>query len=316
MYRKFSGYNGILLLNKRPDISSHQAVLEVRQIIKQRRVGHTGTLDPKAQGLIVVCIGRATKIVQFISDFDKSYEAEITLGKTSTTFDGEGNIRDNMPKSAPLFSVKEFQSVLNEFMGRRVQKVPAYSAVRVNGNRLYEFARAGIEVDLPEREIELKSIEAISYDYPRLTFRVTCTKGTYIRTLASDIGEKLECGAYLSNLKRTSIGSLKLEDALSISEVGTLHEKGELSEKLLRFDDVLDFSGILVSNEFRERVLDGLDLKAADILGTVGEFVEGDRILLKDQEGTPLAIGRAEVASSKISLGEAGKIFTYSRVLN
>jgi len=316
MHNRFNGYNGILLLNKRPDISSHQAVLEVRQIIKQRRVGHTGTLDPKAQGLIVVCIGRATKIVQFISDFDKSYEAEIILGKTSTTYDGEGTIRDNMPKSVPEYSLKQFQSVLDEFIGRRTQKVPAFSAVRVNGNRLYEFARAGIEVELPVREIEIKSIEAINYEYPKLTFRVNCTKGTYIRSLASDFGEKLECGAYLSNLKRSSIGSLKLEDALQINEVGELHEKGQLTEKLLRFDDVLDFSGILVSNEFRERVLDGLELKPADVLGTVGEFAEGDRILLKDQEGTPLAIGRAEVASSKIRLGESDKIFTYTRVLN
>ncbi len=316
MKKDFNGYNGILLLNKRPDISSHQAVLEVRNIIRQRRVGHTGTLDPKAQGLIVVCIGRATKIVQFVSDFDKSYEAEITLGWTSSTYDSEGVIKNTMPKSTPNISLKDFQVILNQFAGHIKQEVPAYSAVRVNGNRLYELARAGQEVELPVRQVEIKSIEALSYEAPKLTFRVTCSKGTYIRSLANDIGKLLECGGYLSNLNRTSVGNLKLEDALEINEVTQLHENGQLIDRLLSFDDVLNFSGILVSDEFRSRVLDGLQLKPADILGTQGEFAEGDRILLKDQEGTPLAIGRAEVDSSRIKLVESNKIFTYTRVLN
>ena len=203
MNNRFTGYNGILLLNKRQNITSHQAVLEVREIIRQRRVGHTGTLDPKAQGLIVVCIGRATKIVQFVSDFDKTYEAEIFLGRTSSTYDSEGIIKDGMPKAAPNLSLFEFQNLLNEFIGRKIQKVPAHSAVRVNGNHLYEYARAGQEVELPVREIEIKSIKTINFEYPKLTFQVTCSKGTYIRSLASDIGERLECGAYLSNLNRT-----------------------------------------------------------------------------------------------------------------
>ncbi len=316
MKKEFYGYNGILLLNKRPDITSHQAISEVRQIIRQRRVGHTGTLDPKAQGLIVVCIGRATKIVQFVSDFDKSYEAEITLGRTSSTYDSEGIIKENMPKSAPDFSLNEFQRLLNQFLGRTVQQVPAQSAVRVNGNRLYDLARAGQEVELPVREVEIKSIEAVNYERPRLTLRVSCSKGTYIRSLAKDIGDKLECGAYLSNLNRTRVGNLKLEDALEIDEVAELHEKERLIERLLTFDDVLNYSGILVSDEFKPRVLDGLDLKPAYVLGTLGEFAEGDRIILKDRQGTPLAIGRAEIDSSRIKLDESNKIFTYTRVLN
>ncbi len=316
MNKRFTGYNGILLLNKRQNISSHQAVLEIRQIIKQRRVGHTGTLDPKAQGLIVVCIGRATKIVQFVSDFDKSYEAEIFLGRTSSTYDSEGIIKDNMPKSAPDISLAKFQKVLNEFVGRKIQKVPAHSAVRVNGNRLYDLARAGQEVELPVREIEIKSIEAITYDNPKLSFKVACSKGTYIRSLASDIGERLECGAYLSNLNRTSVGNLELKNALSINEVEELQRSGELADRLLSFDDVLNYSGIMVTDRFRSQVLNGLDLRPSDVLGTLGEFAEGDRVLLKDQEGTPLAIGRAEVGSSQIKLVDSNKIFTYVRVLN
>lgn len=316
MDNRFARLNGILLLNKRPGISSHQAVLEVRQIIRQRRVGHTGTLDPKAEGLVVVCIGRATKIVQFVSDFDKTYEATIVLGRTSTTFDTEGTIRDNMPKDTPDFSTAQFQKILDGFSGKIRQKVPAHSAVRVNGNRLYNFARAGLEVELPVRDVEIKAIEALEYEKPELRFRVTCSKGTYIRSLANDIGERLECGAYLSALTRTSVGNLTLDKALTIDRVKKFHDEGKLKEILLTFDDVLNYSGILVSDEFKAQILNGLDLKPSDVLGTHGEFSEGDRILLKDQEGTPLAIGRAEVASSCIKTAEKNKIFTYTRVLN
>jgi len=309
-------YSGILLLHKRADISSHQAVLEVRQIIRQRRVGHTGTLDPKAKGLVVICIGRATKIVQFISDFDKTYEAEICLGRTSTTFDSEGTIKDNMPKSAPELNLKEWKTVLKEFTGQINQRVPLHSAVRVNGNRLYEMARAGVPVKPPVRTVEIKSIEPLSYENPILKIRVTCSKGTYIRSLANDIGERLECGAYLSNLLRTKVGNLKLENALQIQDIRELHEKNNLFERLLSFDDVLNFSGIVVSDEFSARILEGLDLKSSHIVATLGEFSEGDRILLKDREGTPLAIGRAEIASKELAKNESNKIFTYTRVLN
>jgi tRNA pseudouridine55 synthase len=309
-------YNGILLLNKRPNITSHAAVSEVRGIIRQRRVGHTGTLDPKAEGLVVVCIGKATKIVQFISDFDKAYEAEIYLGKTSNTFDSEGTITNSMPKSAPDKFNDEMQNVLNSFTGKILQKVPAHSAVRVNGQRLYESARAGHEVELPIREVEIMSIELLSYEKPILKIKVTCSKGTYIRSLANDIGSKLECGGYLFSLKRTNVGNLQLEGAMDIRDVEELHNRGKLSQQLLSFVDVLNYSGILVSDEFKNRVLDGLDLKATDITGTTGEFTIGDRVLLKDKFGNPLAIGRAEIDSSQIMQAQKDKIFTYSRVLN
>lgn len=309
-------YNGVMLLNKRLNITSHAAVTELRGIIRQRRVGHTGTLDPKAEGLVVVCIGRATKIVQFISDFDKTYEAEIFLGKTSSTFDSEGTIADTMPKTAPDATDEEMKEVLTEFTGKISQRVPKYSAVRVNGQRLYDMARAGLEVEPPIRQVEIKSIEVLGYDNPILKIRVSCSKGTYIRSLASDIGKKLECGGYLHSLRRTSVGNLKLENAITIDEAERLHQARELNSKLLSFQDVLNYSGILVSDDFKKRVLDGLDLTPAYITGTIGDFASGDRILLKDRFGNPLAIGRAEIDSSQIMQAEKDKIFTYTRVLN
>ena len=309
-------YNGILLLNKQRGITSHDAVMKIRNAIHRKRVGHTGTLDPQAEGLLVICIGSATKIVQYLSNFDKSYEAEIYLGKRSTTFDSEGVITSDMPEVAPDFSAIEFSDILAEFRGSIRQKVPAYSAVRVDGKRLYELARAGKEVERPERLVTITELEVVSYNKPRLTIRVSCSKGTYIRTLADDIGNKLECGAYLSALKRTRVSGLLLENALTIDEVEKLHQSGKLKERLLPFQDILNFSCIFVSDIFKEKVISGAVLTSSDISGTEGSFSIGDKVLLKDQNGNALAIGRAEIDSSKISKSADGKIFTYSRVLN
>ena len=309
-------YSGILLLNKQRGITSHDAVMKIRNAIGQKRVGHTGTLDPQAEGLLVICIGSATKIVQYLSNFDKSYEAEIYLGKSSTTFDGEGLITSDMPQAAPNFSVEEFSDILAEFRGSFSQKVPAYSAVRVDGKRLYEFARAGKEVERPERLVTITELEVVSYNKPRLTIRLSCSKGTYIRTLADDIGNKLECGAYLSALKRTGVNGLLLENALTIDEVEKLHQSGKLKERLLPFRNMLDFSCIFVSDVFKEKVISGANLTSSDISCTDGSFSTGDKVLLRDREGNALAIGRAEIDSAEISKSADSKIFTYSRVLN
>ena len=309
-------YNGILLLNKQPGITSHDEIMNVRNIIGQQRVGHTGTLDPQAEGLLVICIGSATKIVQYLSNFDKSYEAEIYLGKSSTTYDSEGVITSDMPESAPDFSAEEFSEILDEFRGTFTQKVPVYSAIRIDGKHLYELARAGKEVKRPERQVTISELEVISYNKPRLTIRVSCSKGTYIRTLADDIGNKLKCGAYLSALKRIGVNGLLLENALTIDEVEQLHQSGKLKERLLSFREMLDFRCIFVSDIFKEKVISGATLTSSDISGTDGSFSTGDRVLLKDQNGNALAIGRAEVDSSEISESADSKIFTYSRVLN
>ena len=311
-----TSYSGILLLNKQRGITSHDAVMKIRRAIGQKRVGHTGTLDPQAEGLLVICIGSATKIVQYLSNFDKSYEADIYLGKSSTTFDSEGEITSDMPKAAPDFATEEFSDILAEFRGSISQKVPAYSAIRVNGQHLYELARAGTAVERPERIVTITELEVVSYNKPRLKIRVSCSKGTYIRTLADDIGNKLECGAYLSALKRTGVNGLLLENALTIDEVEKLHQSGRLNERLLSFRDMLDFRCIFVNDIFKETVICGADLTSSDISGTDGSFSAGDKVLLKDQEGNALAIGRAEIDSAEISKSADSKIFTYSRVLN
>ena len=284
----------------------------------QRRIGHTGTLDPRAEGLLVICLGRATKLVPFLSDFDKTYEAEITLGRTSSTFDSEGLDHDQVPFEAPDLSEAQFDQFLDQFRGEIVQKVPAYSAVRVQGRRLYEMARNNEEFDPPERTVQVKELKLIGYDKPRLTVEVCCSKGTYIRSLAHDIGKELQCGGYLSYLRRTRVGRFSVDDALDFDRIEHLHEQGELESQLLPYHKVLSYPAVTVSDDFRKQVISGRDLTKADIVKVHNHFESGEKMMLRDTNGRVLAIGQAEIDSARLT-GEIEKnlkLFTYIRVLN
>ncbi len=317
MNRTGRPFNGILLLNKPSGITSHDAVSEVRKIIKQRRVGHTGTLDPRATGLLVVCVGRATKIAQFISDMDKSYEARIYLGMKSRTFDADGVDEMQQPMPVPDLNPEIINALLSDYIGVIKQRVPIYSAVRVQGQRLYKMARNGNEVEPPEREIEIKEIELLEYKKPEMTIRVTCSKGTYIRTLANDIGERLECGAYLSNLKRISVGHLNIRNAYDFNDIREACEQNTLHTILLRYQQVLNYPAFRISDEFKPFVISGKDPQRADITAVHGKFKAGDRIVLRDSLGRNLAVGTAEIDSDKIDEAEPGvRFFNYVRVLN
>lgn len=313
MNRRGRFYNGVLLLNKPIGITSHDAVTNVRKTILQRRAGHTGTLDPKAEGLLVVCLGRATKIAQFVSDFDKVYEAEVSLGRTSRTYDSEGLYENQLPKTAPDMDETEAQEVLNKYLGRIKQQVPAYSAVRVGGQHLYKMAREGNFVEPPTREVEIKEIDLIEYEKPCLRFRVHCTKGTYIRSLANDIGKDLGCGAYLSALIRTSVGHLDLSKALTLGEVTRYHSNGTLYSHLLPYDKVLEYPSLYISDELLPYIISGKDVRADDVTKIEGEFAAGDRIMLKNAKGQVLAIGMAEFDHDKL---QGPSVFGYTRVLN
>lgn len=309
-------YNGVLLLDKPVGISSHDAVSQIRRIIGQRRVGHTGTLDPLAEGLLVLCLGRATKVVQFLSGLDKTYEGEITLGKTSVTYDSEGVEEDSVSLPSD-FSREEIETVLSEFTGKLTQNVPAYSAVKVDGERLYKLARRGLELKTPDREVEIYDMDLLELNLPQLRIGVSSSKGTYIRTLAHDIGQRLGCGGYLSALKRTKVGNFLLEDACSFEDVDGLHNSHRLADKLLSYDEVLDYAGITVADDFVGSVVEGRVLLARDVVGTSGVFDNGDRVVLKAGDGTVLAVGIAGASSKEISGGtNANELFKYIRVLN
>jgi len=318
MTRRGRFYNGVLLLNKPVGITSHDAVAQVRKAIQQRRAGHTGTLDPRAEGLLVICLGRGTKVARFLTDFNKVYDAEVLLGRKSKTYDSEGIYNDQMPMIVPDMTDQEAQDLLNSYRGKIKQQVPPYSAVKVNGQRLYNLARNEIPVDPPIREVTINDIKLLDYSKPHLRFRVNCSKGTYIRSLANEIGDRLGCGAYLSSLKRLSVGQLSLDDALTLSEVDRYHQNDTLGKHILHYGRVLTFSSITVTDQFKRYVVSGRKLVPDDIIEIEGDFVAGDKIMLKDIRGRVLAVGLAErdVKGFSEPVGEDEIMFSYIRVLN
>ena len=209
---------GLLLIDKPEDWTSFDVVAKVRGIIKHAtgervKVGHTGTLDPKATGLLVLAIGSYTKRVPELTKLDKIYEAELTLGKTSNTDDSEGElteVNDDQP------SKDQIEAALEKFIGEIQQVPPQFSAIKVDGKRAYKSARKGDEVKLEPRTVTIRSINDLNYEYPVLSFVTDVTSGTYIRSLARDIGEKLGTGAYLSGLRRETVGEFSVQNAIAM----------------------------------------------------------------------------------------------------
>jgi len=213
--------DGFLLVDKPAGISSFGVVARVRRVLSEQaghkvKVGHTGTLDPAATGLMILVIGKYCKRAAEFSKLDKTYEVELTLGATSTTGDVEGKLTQKSTRQPDL---EEVETALSKFVGQISQTPPAYSAIKVNGQRAYKLARAGKEVKLEPRPVTIHSIENIEYKYPKLTFTTSVSSGTYIRSLAEDIGTELGTSAYMSALKRTKVDSYDLEEALTLDKI-------------------------------------------------------------------------------------------------
>ena len=224
--------NGIINLKKEAGMTSHDAVFKLRKILGTKKIGHGGTLDPDVLGVLPIAVGKATRMVEFMQDEGKVYEGEITLGYSTTTEDASGEVVAETPVLSPLDETTVDEAIAS-LTGPITQIPPMYSAVKVNGRKLYEYARAGQEVERPERQVTIYQFErtsSISYDdhLARFTFRVKCSKGTYIRTLSVDLGEKLGYVAHMSHLTRTSAAGLQLEDALTLDEIAEKVEAGQL----------------------------------------------------------------------------------------
>ena len=224
--------NGIINLKKETGMTSHDAVFKLRKILGTKKIGHGGTLDPDVVGVLPIAVGKATRMVEFMQDEGKVYEGEITLGYSTTTEDASGEVVAETPVLSPL-DEKIVDQAIASLTGSITQIPPMYSAVKVNGRKLYEYARAGQEVERPERQVTIYKFERtspISYEdkLARFTFRVKCSKGTYIRTLSVDLGEKLGYSAHMSQLTRTSAAGLQLENALTLEEIAQKVDDGEL----------------------------------------------------------------------------------------
>jgi len=245
--------NGFLLINKDKGPTSHDIVFKIRKIAKTRKVGHTGTLDPLATGIMVVCIGNATKTADFISGGDKAYIATMELGLTSDTLDITGEVTSLPEKS---FKNEEIEAAILSFLGDNMQVPPMYSAKKVQGKKLYELAREGIEIERQPVPITIKEIKIIEIIEKKVKFYVLCTKGTYIRSLIDDIGKKLSYGAVMTDLKRVKSGNFSIENAYTIEEL----EKMEGVEQLLLPIEAafLDYPKIIVEPDIERLIKNGI----------------------------------------------------------
>jgi tRNA pseudouridine55 synthase len=210
--------DGVLLIDKPTDHTSHDVVARLRGILRMRRIGHAGTLDPMATGLLVMLVGKATKLSQYLMSVDKGYSGTITLGQTTNTQDAEGEVLETRP--VPELTEEQIRAALRGMVGDQYQTPPMFSAIKINGQPLYKAARAGEEIEREARFIRVKRFDLTRWAPPaELDFEVDCTKGTYVRTLAHDLGQKLGCGGHLKALRRTYSGALRIEQAYTIEQL-------------------------------------------------------------------------------------------------
>lgn len=254
--------NGIINIYKKKGFTSHDVVAKARGILRERKIGHTGTLDPDAEGVLPLCIGMATKAVPYLSDANKCYEAEVILGTTTTTEDASGEI---LEEKEVTVTQKMIEEVVASFKGYYTQTPPMYSAIKVNGVRLYELARKGIVVERPKREVMIFECDIIEWlDSKRFKIRVSCSKGTYIRTLCTDIGVKLGCGAHMGSLLRTQVGHFKLEDSLTLEQLEIY--KVDLSGYIMDIEEIFKmYPKVQVSKQGEKLLLNGNALNKKDL---------------------------------------------------
>lgn len=229
--------SGVINIYKEAGYTSHDVVAKLRGILKQKKIGHTGTLDPQAQGVLPVCLGKGTKLCDLLADHDKEYEAVLRLGITTDTQDMEGNV---LQESSVQVSEEEVRTCILSFQGEQMQVPPMYSALKVNGKKLYELAREGKVVERKARPVTFHKIEVLWMELPKVKIRVQCSKGTYIRTLCNDIGEKLGCGGCMEELLRTRVERFALEDAVKLDEVQKAMEEGTVDSLILPVDRIFD----------------------------------------------------------------------------
>lgn len=283
---------GVLLLLKPSGMTAHDIVDFVRKQLKIKRVGHTGTLDPLASGLMVLCLGRATRLAEFLSGLDKVYRFEMVLGVATKTQDAEGEIEEIRPTEE--VTVEQLKEVLERFVGEIEQVPPMLSAVRYQGKRLYELARKGIEVERPPRKVHIYRLTLLEWwDKPvkRALIEVHCSRGTYIRTLASDIGKALGCGAYQHFLVRTQVGPFKSEQALTLEEFAEAVSRNEWEHHILPLDQSLPMLPALVLTRLEaQRMLNGME----SVIGTIWGYPnlnEDELVRLYDQDRRFLGVG-------------------------
>lgn len=290
-------YNGVIVVNKEAGFTSHDVVAKLRGILRQKKIGHTGTLDPDATGVLPVCLGHATKLCDMLTDKDKTYEAVMLLGRVTDTQDISGKVLEECDmyslREDGRLSDDEILEAITSFIGEYSQIPPMYSALKVNGKKLYELAREGIEVERKPREVFIHAIEDIRLDYPRVTMTVSCSKGTYIRTLCHDIGAKLGCGACMEHLKRTKVSTFTIDEALTLDEISELAQSGNGIEAcIISVEKIFEtYMPVYTKAEFDRLIYNGNSLRKNMV--TFKDNVkpsDGEKLRVYDSKGTFMGV--------------------------
>ena len=304
---------GILPVFKPAGPTSHDVVDRVRRLFGTRQVGHTGTLDPLAEGLLVLCLGSATKVARYLSGMNKTYRATIQLGRRTATGDAQGTPLNSGETHG--ITILDIQNTLTDFRGVINQKAPAHSAVKVRGRRLYSYARKGAAVPEVVRKVEIFEIVLDEFNNPDLTITVRCSGGTYIRSLAEDIGERLGCGACLVSLTRTKIGEYDYLAAENLDDLEKLATRDERVGRLRPIEEFLPFPVAIISGDQVRFVRDGRRILPSHIEEITGHFGRGDTVLICDRTRRTLAVGTAICDSQTLAEKPDTTWFRYERVL-
>lgn len=271
-------YNGIIIVYKEAGFTSFDVIAKLRGILHQKQIGHTGTLDPDATGVLPVCLGNATKLCDILTEKSKEYEAEMILGCTTDTLDMSGKILEEKEVN---ITKEDIEKIIMSFKKTYDQVPPMYSALKINGKKLCDLARAGIEVERKPRSVTISKIEILDISLPKVTFRVQCSKGTYIRSLCDDIGHIAGCGAVMSKLTRTRVSVFEMKDALTLSQIEELRDQNILAERIHPVDSVFTiYPSIQILPEAERFLMNGNELQKVDvaedctaIFDRAGEFV-------------------------------------------
>ena len=229
--------DGIINIYKEKGYTSHDVVAKLRGILKQKKIGHTGTLDPDAEGVLPVCLGKATRLCEFLTDKVKTYETVMRLGLSTDTQDISGTV---LKERDVTVSEQQLREIVSSMLGDSMQIPPMFSAIKVNGKKLYELAREGVEIERKPRPITVYELEILSIEFPYVSMRITCSKGTYIRTICHDIGEKVGCGACMAKLTRTKVSCFDIKDSVTLARVEELRDNGTLPDYVVSVEKMLE----------------------------------------------------------------------------
>lgn len=284
-------YHGIINIYKEAGYTSHDVVARLRRILGQKKIGHTGTLDPDATGVLPVCLGVGTRLCDMLTDENKEYVAELRFGVTTDTQDMSGAV---LSRQEVTVTEKQAEEIAGSFLGDYEQVPPMYSALKVNGRKLYELAREGIEVERKARRVRIEELEILQMALPVVRMRVVCSKGTYIRTLCDDIGKKAGCGAAMESLKRTRVGKFRIENALSLSEVEEMREKGRLEEVIVGVEEMFpSLQRVKIRHDYQKQLENGNCL-ALKMMCDLKDMNDSEQVRVYNAQGIFYGIYRYE----------------------